>query len=186
MDTDDARLAIAPPAKAAVDGFFLEAYDELRRIARARMRRSGTLTLLDTTTLVHECYLRFSRAHHADLAAESEFLAYASSVMRSVIVDVVRRRQAKRRGAGLARELLDETRDAAPSPEQQILDTHEALDMLTAIEPRLGKVVEMRYFGGFTDAEVARCLGVTDRTVRRDLEKARGLLKVALMPGGGA
>jgi RNA polymerase sigma factor (TIGR02999 family) len=180
---DDAALATSRSGKPSVDGFFLEAYDELRRIARARLRRSGSLTLLDTTSLVHECYLRFARAHQGGLGAASEFVAYASSVMRSVIVDVVRRRQAERRGAGQANDPLDEARAAAPQPEQRILDMHEALETLAEVEPRLAKVVEMRYFGGFNDAEIARCLGVADRTVRRDWDKARALLKAALATG---
>jgi RNA polymerase sigma factor (TIGR02999 family) len=182
----DADADMAPPASGrdAIDQMFLAAYDDLRRIARARLRKSGTLTLLDTTTLVHECYLRISRTGPDELSVEAEFLAYASSVMRSVIVDVVRKRLAQRRGSGGTHVELDEQRAAAPKPEQQILDTHEAITSLATVEPRLAKVVEMRYFGGFTDAEVARSLGVTDRTVRRDLEKARDLLKVAL--GSGA
>jgi RNA polymerase sigma factor (TIGR02999 family) len=104
-------------------------------------------------------------------------LAYAASTMRSVIVDYVRRRQAERRGDGAPHVPLDTMiGEQLGASDEEILDVHEALETLAAVDERLVHVVEMRYFGGLTDAEIGRALGVTDRTVRRDWERARLLL----------
>ena len=101
--------------------------------------------------------------------------------MRSVIIDSVRERQAERRGGDLVEMTLD-TQAAAdlPSGEAEILHVHEALRALEQAEPRLAEVVEMRYFGGYSEAEIAETLGLTERTVRRDWDKARLLLMSAL------
>ena len=105
------------------------------------------------------------------------FFAYASSVMRSVIIDCVRERRADRRGGKLNRQTLDtQLLDQLPAAEDQLLQVHEALQELAAAEPRLAQVVEMRYFGGYTEQEIADTLQLTERTVRRDWEKARLLL----------
>jgi len=176
----------SPPTSAdlsRIDQFFRQDYSALRRIAHSRLRRSESITLLDTTSLVHECYMRIQRAGQTSLHEESQFLAYAASVMRSVIVDFVRRRRTERRGAGEAHVSLDATEaDEVQAAETEILDVSDALDLLAGVEPRLAHVVEMRYFGGFTDADIAKSLGLTDRTVRRDWEKAKLLLRAVLSP----
>jgi RNA polymerase sigma factor (TIGR02999 family) len=168
----------------AFQAVFEAAYPELRALARARLRRQqpggGGL---ETTALVHEAYLRF--AGSAELAAEhrAHFFRYASRVMRSVIVDAIRERAAQRRGGGSPHDEL--TSQIAPlrgGGEQEVLNVHEALDGLAEYDPRLVDVVHMRYFGGMTDREIASVLGVTERTVRRDWEKARLLLLEALEP----
>jgi len=170
-------------AEKPVDEFFLESYRELRRIAHSRLHRNGHLTLLDTTSLVHECYLRLSRNVLPAFERPRDILAYSARVMRSVVVDFARRRLADRRGGQSVRLSLNS--DDLPyhptaASEQEILDVDEALSVLAQAEPRLAQVVEMKYFGGFTEAEIAQTLEVTDRTVRRDWEKARTLLRVAL------
>jgi RNA polymerase sigma factor (TIGR02999 family) len=164
----------------AQDALFAAAYGELCKLARARLRDGGRSTVLDTTALVHESYLRLrgSQLRSEDRRA---YFAYAGRVMRSVIIDAVRQRQAERRGGDLQRltlntQLLDQT----PNGEDELLKVHEALDALAQAEPRLAQVVEMRYFGGFSEQEVADALGLTDRTVRRDWDKARLLLEVML------
>jgi len=172
-----------PPAgaAAAIDEFFRRSYESLQRIARSRLRRSEGMTLLDTTSLVHECYLRFLRSGQSGLKQESEFVAYAATIMRSVIVDFIRRRRAESRGAGEAHATLDtEVAETVQAQEDEILDVSEALQTLAAIEPRLAQVVEMRYFGGLTEPEIAKLLGVGERTVRRDWNKARVLLRAAM------
>jgi RNA polymerase sigma factor (TIGR02999 family) len=137
--------------------------------------------VLQTTSLVHESYLRFLNAGELRLTDRLAFFAYASKVMHSVIVDTVRERQALRRGGGLAQVPLDTLAAAGvPAEEAEILQVHEALLALEACEPRLAKVVEMRYFGGYTEQEIAEALGLTERTVRRDWDKARLLLMAEL------
>jgi len=166
---------------AARDALFAEAYRELRKLARSRLRDGGRNTFLDTTAVVHESYLRFLDAGVLRTEDRRAFFGYASKVMRSVIIDAVRERQAERRGGDLTQLTLD-TQVAAdlPAGEAEILHVHEALRTLEAVEPRLAAVVEMRYFGGYTEAEIAEAMGLTERTVRRDWDKARLLLRSAL------
>jgi RNA polymerase sigma factor (TIGR02999 family) len=165
----------------AQDRLFAAAYAELRKLARSRLRDGGRNTVMDTTVLVHESYLRFLGSGRLRPDNRRAFFAYASQVMRSVIIDAVRERQAQRRGGDLTRVTLDTlTADGTPAGEDEVLDVHEALEALAAAEPRLAKVVEMRYFGGYSEAEIAEALQVTDRTVRRDWDKARLLLGVLL------
>jgi RNA polymerase sigma factor (TIGR02999 family) len=167
----------------AQDALFAGAYDELRRLARARLRDGGRGTLLDTTALVHESYLRCLRGSELRAADRSAFFAFASQVMRSVIVDTVRERLALRRGGDLERCTLDTAvGDQLPTAEGDVLHVHEALQQLAATEPRLTQVVEMRYFGGYSEQEIADALNLTERTVRRDWEKARALLLAMLGP----
>ena len=167
----------------ARERLFAQAYPELRKLARARLYGGGRNTLLDTTVLVHECFLRFLNAGELHATDRRAFFAYAATVMRSVIIDAVRERQALRRGGDLVRLTLDTAAaDGLPAGEDEVLHVHEALATLAEAEPRLAQVVEMRYFGGFTDPEIGEALGVTDRTVRRDWEKAR-LLLLALLEG---
>jgi RNA polymerase sigma factor (TIGR02999 family) len=165
----------------AQDALFTTAYGELRKLARSRLHDGGRNTMLDTTALVHESYLRF--IHGGRLRSEDRlaFFAYASRVMRSVIIDAVRERQAERRGGDLQRLTLNtQIIDSIPSGEDEVLRVHEALDTLAQSEPRLARVVEMRYFGGYSEQEVADALGIKDRTVRRDWDKARLLLGAML------
>ena len=165
----------------AADALFAATYDDLRRLARHRLRAGGRNTLLDTSSLVHESYLRFVGARQLRLEDRAHFVHWAGRVMRSVIVDFARRRSAQRRGAGASRvDLTVQLAEDHRAPADEILRVHEALERLAELDPRMGQVVEMRYFGGLTEPEIALALGVTDRTVRRDWEKARLLLREAL------
>lgn len=164
----------------AAGALFDAAYPDLRRLARARLRAGGRMTLLDTGALVAESYVRFAECRQLNLVDRFHFMRWASRVMRSVIVDVARRRLAARRGGGAPRVTLEPERIPHASGETQILRVHEALECIATRDPRLSQVVEMRYFAGMTEPEIARTLGVTDRTVRRDWEKARLLLREAL------
>ena len=156
-------------------------YGELHRLARSRVRRAGELTLLDTTALVHESYLRIQQAGKLDFADRRHFLAYAAKAMRTIAIDIARARQADRRGGEALHVTLDtEIGDSVAAQEDEMLRVHEALDELMDVDERLGKVVEMRYFGGLTEVEIAECLGVTERTVQRDWQKARLFLAMAL------
>jgi len=152
-------------------------YDELRQLARARLSSGGRNVILDTTALVHESFLRLQKAGHLALKDRDHFLAYAASTMRSIVVDSIRRRRAERHGGDAVHVTLG---TAAASElgasEEEILEVHDALGLLTKVNARLAQVVEMRYFLGLTDAEIGAALGTTDRTVRRDWERARLLL----------
>src|ERR1700684_167897 len=165
----------------ARDALFAAAYSELHRLAHARLRDGGRNTVLDTTCLVHESYLRFVRAGELRAEDRRAFFGYASQVMRSVIVNSVRERIAQKRG-GSARPLTLSTQLGAKvaDGEESIMKVHEALEELAKVEPRMAQVVEMRYFGGYSEREMAETLGVTERTVERDWEKARLILAAAL------
>jgi RNA polymerase sigma factor (TIGR02999 family) len=165
----------------AVDELFKLLYPDLRQMAHARLRRSGHLTLLDTTGLVHEAYIRLFKAHSLEADDRSQFMAYAARVMRSVVVDFVRRRAAERRGGGVLHVGLDEgAADVSDPREIEVVRIDEALQELAAIDERLVRVVEMRYFAGLTETEVADSLGLSRRSVARDFEKARLFLASAL------
>ena len=152
-------------------------YDELRQLARARLSSGGRNVTLDTTALVHESFLRLQKAGHLALKHRDHVLAYAATTMRSIVVDSIRRRRAERHGGDAVHVTLG---TAAASElgasEEEILEVHDALGLLTKVNARLAQVVEMRYFLGLTDAEIGAALGTTDRTVRRDWERARLLL----------
>jgi RNA polymerase sigma factor (TIGR02999 family) len=165
----------------ARDALFAAAYSELHRLAHARLRDGGRNTVLDTTCLVHESYLRFVRAGELRAEDRRAFFAYASQVMRSVIVNSVRDRVALKRGGDqppltLATNLGGNVAD----DEETVLAVHEALEVLEKTEPRLAQVAQMRYFGGYSEQEIAETLDVTERTVQRDWEKARLILAMAL------
>ena len=165
----------------AADRAYALLYADLQRVAHSRLRREGDFTLLDTTALVHESYLRLRGGPTLDFADRHHFLAYAARVMRSVVVDLVRARQAERRGSGAEHVTLNTTlAGSAVDTGDEVLRVHEALDSLSAMDARLGAVVEMRYFGGLTESEIAQALGVTERTVQRDWQKARLFLSTAM------
>jgi RNA polymerase sigma factor (TIGR02999 family) len=165
----------------AFKAVFDTTYEELTRLARMRLNKTGRSTVLDTSALVHETYLRFVNAGNLRVEDRQHFLRYTSHVMRSVVVDLVRRKAAERRG-GSARPVTLSTniRENTADHEDEILRVHAALDELAALNARLAQVVEMRYFAGLTEAEIADALGIGERTVRRDWEKARVLLAEAL------
>ena len=161
----------------ARDALFAAAYTELRRLARSRLRDGGRNTLLDTTCLVHDAYLRFVSAGELRAEDRRAFFAYASQVMRSVIVNSVRDRIAQKRGGDwLPLTLSTQLAANVNDDEETILKVHEALEALERAEPRLAQVAQMRYFGGYNEREIAETLNIGERTVRRDWEKARLIL----------
>lgn len=171
------------PPHDQLDALYADAYRDLRRLARARLHGGGRNTVLDTTALVHESYLRLAR--HGEVAFEDKlrFMVYAGRVMRSVIIDLVRERQAERRGGDAPHVTLDTQLGAGLGPEAgeaEILRVHDALEELARLDARMAQVVELRYFAGMTEGEIAQALGVTDRTVRRDWQQARLFLAEAL------
>lgn len=165
----------------ARDALFAAAYADLHRLARSRLRGKGRNNVLDTTSLVHESYLRFVRVGELRIEDRRAFFAYAAKVMRSVIVNDLVERIAQKRGGDWVPTILS-TQIAAnvPSDDETVLQVHEALDVLESAEPRLAEVAQMRYFGGYSEPEIAETLGISLRTVQRDWEKARLILAAAL------
>ena len=161
----------------ARDALFAAAYQELSRMARSRLRGGGRSMVLETTSLVHESYLRLVGVGALKAEDRRGFFAYASQVMRSVILDNVRERMALRRGGDTPQLTLHTwMADNLAGDEETILKVHEALQALEEADKRLAQVVEMRYFGGYSLEEIAESLELTERTVRRDWEKARLIL----------
>ena len=165
----------------AFDRIFTLLYDDLAAMARARLRKGERVTLADTGALVHESWMRLQRAGRLGFEDRNHFLAHAARVMRSVITDIARRSLAERRGGGLGFITLDTAVGEAVSADNpDVLRVAEAVDALAALDPRLAQVVEMRWFAGLSEADIGAALGLNERTVRRDWEKARAFLTVAL------
>lgn len=178
--TDITRLlgAVKQGETGAEARLFSLLYDDLRRLAHQRLRRSTPCTLLETTALVHEAYLRLHRAGYIQIADRAHFLAYSARVMRSVVVDFVRRRGMARRADVELGDVIDPA--SLPAGENEILRVDQALQEIGQVSERLVRVVEMRYFAGMKPTEIAEALALTERTVRRDWEKARMMLATAL------
>ncbi len=170
----------APPSEIDIAALSAAAYEDLRRLAKARLRSNGPLTLLDTAGLVSDTYRRLALQHNLHIESRAHFLGYCSRVMRSVIIDMVRERNAARRGGGERKITLTTALGGSLAVEDEPLHVDDALAELSRLEPRLAQVVEMRYFGGYNEDEVAEALGITTRTVQRDWQKARVLLRSML------
>lgn len=171
----------------ALDEVYESLYPELRRVARARLRSQGRAESLNTTALVHESFVRLIGINGLRLEDRQHFFAYAAKTMRHIIIDTARERHAERRGGGAEHVTLDgddalQVADTGAS--EELLRVNDALLELESLDAELAQVVEMRYFGGYTEQEIAEFQGVTERTVRRRWDKARAWLYLAL--GGRA
>lgn len=180
---------VAAGDRAAIDAVFTALYPDLKRIARARLRQQGRGDGMHTTTLVHESFMRLVQARALNLQDRRHFFAYAAKMMRNIIVDSAREHLAERRGGGAEHVTLGDAQAeqvAGVGGDLDLVRVHDAVRALEAIDPDLAELVEMRYFGGYDDLEIAQLLGITDRTVRRRWEKARAWLYVALQEGGAS
>ncbi|MEL7059087.1 MAG: ECF-type sigma factor [Acidobacteriota bacterium] len=173
------------PPPPNVDEAFRAAYDELQRLARYQLARTPE-RMVSTTSLVHETYFRLRDRQGSPLVSREHFFATAATAMRHLLIDLARRRRADKRGGGEKPLSLDETRIAIEEKAEQLLVLEDALGALEKIEPRLAKLVELRFFGGLSVEETAEVLGISTRTVKRDWRKARAVLSVALGGGGDA
>ena len=156
-------------------------YDELRKLARHRMRRERKDHTLGTTALVHECYLKLVDQTQVEWESRLHFYAMASRIMRNILVDYARRRTAQKRGGGAPHVNLEKVQISDSEETAHLfiaLDT--ALSELAEMDERMAQVVEYRFFGGMTEKEIAELLDVSARTVRRDWRKAKGWLARAL------
>ena len=166
----------------ALSQAFAAAYDELRRVARRQLRRLRPGQTLTTTSLVHEAFVKLVRSP-VETADQAHFFALAARAMRQILVDYARQRRSLKRGGGQAALRLDEGAIAAESMAEEMLGIDRALQRLEALDERLVRVVECRFFGGMTDEQAAEALGITARTVRRDWQKARAFLYRELRGG---
>jgi len=168
----------------AVGRLFEMLYPDLKRIAHARLRYRDDRLLMDTGALVNEAYLHLLKTERLQAADRGHFLAYAARVMRNLVVDMVREQQAERRGGGLQSFVTLDTvaieSASSGTGEDEILRVHDALEELALVDERLVRVIEMRYFVGLSNQEIADSLGITTRTVERDWEKARTFLYASL------
>lgn len=177
------RFRTAQEADAGNPGLLFAAlYSELHRMARREAGRYGPAAVVGTTELLHEAYLDMSQREALAFPDCARFLSYAGRAMRRLVIDRVRERKAQKRGGGLDITSLDtQTADEVAAPEF-LQDVGDALDELAALQPELASVVDLKFFCGFTMAEIATLHGVSERTVQRQWEKARVLLYRALVP----
>lgn len=165
----------APPAP-ELDEIFPRIYEQLRHLARQQLGGERTGHTLNTTALVHEAYLRLAKQTEVAWEDPARVMGVAAYAMRRVLVDHARRYLAVKRGGAVPHVSLDETPIAIDTRADEIVAVDHALERLHAVDPRLCRLVECRFFSGLSDAETATVLGVTPRTVQRDWLRARAWL----------
>jgi len=158
--------------RSAADVLFAALYAELHQLAKRQLARRGFVTL-GATTLLHEAYLDISQREAAAFPDQGRFMAYAAKVMRGLIIDYARRRQAQKRGGGFEITSFEGDDDPSLADEAELTGIGEALDELALLDPSLARVVDLKFFCGFSFAEIAAMDGVSERTVQRQWEKAR-------------
>jgi len=157
----------------AADALFSALYSELHRLAERQLAGGGSRLTLGTTTLLHEAYLSIARQKGAEFPDRARFMAYAAKVMRRLIIDYARRRQAQKRGGGFQITSMIQDPEAIAVDAKELAGIGAALDDLAVADPSLAELVDLRFFGGFSLSEIATMRGVTERTVQRHWEKAR-------------
>jgi RNA polymerase sigma factor (TIGR02999 family) len=180
----DLVLELSHGDQRTIDQLLPLVYAELHDLAQRYMRRERPDHTLTTTALVHEAYLRLVDQTRVELADRAHFVGVAAIAMRRILVEHARRRNAERHGGERQRVSLSGIALAQDESADAVLELNDALERLAALDPRLVRVVECRYFLGLTEEETAAALGVTARTVRRDWIKAKGWLATALDDGG--
>ena len=158
-------------------------YEQLRRVAHARLRAEPAGHVLQTTALVHEAYLRLIDLDRIQVRDRAHLLALAARLMRQILVDQARRRNARKRGGEMRIAGLDEQAARTEPPAIDVLALNEALTNLAALDPRLARVVEVKFFAGLTIAETAAALDVSTATAERDWSVARTWLYQRLATG---
>jgi RNA polymerase sigma-70 factor (ECF subfamily) len=151
-------------------------YDELRRLAVRRLLHERPDHTLQATALVHEAYLKLAEQQNAKWQNRAQFFAVASQVMRRILVDYARTQQRIRRGGKQHKLALDEVVLVSPDRTDEVLAVNESLSRLEKLDPRQGRIVELRYFGGLTIEEIADVVGVASKTVARELKVAKAWL----------
>lgn len=184
----DARLPGAPLAgdapapldESQLTRLFSSLYTELRRMARREVRRNGADGVMSTGTLVHEAWIDLSRRPGLAFDQDGRFLAYAARTMRGLVIDRLRARGAQKRGGDCWVTSLNTEHGEQVPQTDDLADIGEALDELAQLEPELARVIELKYFCGFSLQEIAAMEGVCARTIQRRWDKARLLLYQAM------
>ena len=165
---------------AARDALFAALYNELHFLAQSHLRRSGSQFTMGTTTLLHEAYLNLNNRNHVAFPDRLSFLKYASRAMRGLIIDYVRARRAEKRGGDITFVKMPPNGVQAPTSDSSLDHLGRALDELAQLDAELAELVDLKFFCGFSFAEIAALRSVSERTVQRDWAKARVLLHEAL------
>jgi RNA polymerase sigma factor (TIGR02999 family) len=173
--TENPDLEAPPEVRHTAQELLPVFYEDVRRLAQRERRRVGASDTLQTTALIHEAFLRLRTS--GGFVHEAHFLRSAALAMRHALINHARDRLAAKRGSGAPIVSLDEALDVGEPSDEGLLEVNEALTRLARLSPRLAQVVECRFFAGYGDADTARALGLTDRTVRRDWIKARAWLR---------
>lgn len=160
----------------ALDELVPLVHDELRRIARNFMRRQNPGHTLQTTALVNEAFIRLVDSNRVNWQDRNHFFAISAQLMRRVLVDVARRKNSLKRGGERVQVTLDDKLNVSDEKETDIIALDEAMSLLAELNPRQSQIVELRYFGGLTEEQIADTLEISSRTVRRDWNLARAWL----------
>ena len=177
---DDDGFAL-PRDKTQADALVEVHYEALKKIARAKRRRAGGNQTMLTTDLLHESWIKLRK--HGEWHSEQHFMRTAALAMRQVLINCLKAKLTQKRGEGAMHLSYDDVKDCLPEFEEtpeQILMINDLLEKLGEVKPRYSTLVDLRYFGGFTEKETADILGVTDRTVRRDWKIAKTWLAIEL------
>ena len=181
----DLMTAAEQGTEGAKDALFAELYSELNRMARRQLgRRPGEAVTVGTTTLLHEAYLDIAGREGPSFPDRHRFMAYAARVMRTIIIDHARHRRAVKRGGQFEITTLDTAAAADAVDDREVTEIGGALDALAGLDPALAEVVDLKFFCGFSFAEIAAMRGTSERTVQRHWEKARLYLYRTIRPDG--
>jgi len=180
----DAEPQPVPEPRDQAAELFTSLYEQLRRLARREVRRGGAADYVSTGTLVHEAWLQIREREALSFEDPARFLAYASRAMRGLVIDRVRARHSQKRGGKFVITSLDTEHAEQIANPEALQEIGDALDELATLEPGLAEVVDLKFFCGFTLADIASMKGVSERTIQRQWDKARMLLHRALASHG--
>ena len=166
--------------RVVADALFGTLYAELHRLARRELHRRGPIGGLGVTTLLHEAYISMSAKEGTVFADQARFMAYAARVMRGLIIDDVRRRRSEKRGGLFEITSLATENAAGVFSPQSLMQISDTLDELAEVEPELAEIIDLKFFCGFSFAEIAAMRGVSERTIQRNWEKGRLYLHHAM------
>ena len=170
--------------QSALDELYPLLYDEMHRLARRYMSRERKGHTLQTTALINEAYVRLVDQKNVPWANRSHFFAISAQIMRRILIDHARRHQYAKRGGGARQVSLEEAATVVPDQSEELLRLDEALKSLAEMDPRRSQVVELRYFGGLNNEEIAGVLHISENTVTRDWNMARAWLYQQLTGSG--